>query len=33
MSVGVDSLMGHLDVFNLLGKETLEKGRVVARIE
>jgi hypothetical protein len=31
MSVGADSLMGHLDVFKLLNKETLEKGRVIKK--
>lgn len=28
MSVGADSLMGHLDISKLLDKETLERGRV-----
>lgn len=28
MSVGADSLMGHLDMSKLLDKETLERGRV-----
>jgi len=28
MSVGADSLMGHLDMNKLLNKETLEKGRM-----
>ena len=27
MSVGADSLMGHLDISKLLDKETLERGR------
>lgn len=31
MSVGADSLMGHLDVFKLLDKETLEKGRLIKK--
>lgn len=33
MSVGVDSLMGHLDMSKLLDKETLEKGRVVVEVK
>ena len=33
MSVGADSLMGHLDMNKLLNKETFEKGRAVATIE
>lgn len=33
MSVGVDSLMGHLDMSKLLDKETLERGRVVVTTE
>ena len=28
MSVGADSLMGHLNMNKLLDKETLEKGRI-----
>jgi len=31
VSVGADSLMGHLDVSKLLDKETLEKGRVIKK--
>ena len=30
MSVGADSLMGHLDMNKLLSKEILEKGRVIS---
>ena len=33
MSVGVDSLMGHLDMSKLLDKETLERGRAVPTME
>ena len=33
MSVGVDSLMGHLDMSKLLDKETLERGRAVVTME
>ncbi len=33
MSVGADSLMGHLDMSKLLDKETLERGRVVVTME
>ena len=33
MSVGIDSLMGHLDMSKLLDKETLERGRAVATME
>ncbi len=33
MSVGADSLMGHLDMSKLLNKETLERGRVVVTME
>ena len=33
MSVGADSLMGHLDMSKLLNKETLERGRAVATME
>ena len=33
MSVGADSLMGHLDMSKLLNKETFEKGRAVATME
>lgn len=29
MSVGADSLMAHIDMFKLLDKETLERGRVI----
>ena len=33
MSVGADSLMGHLDMSKLLNKETFEKGRAVVTME
>ena len=33
MSVGIDSLMGHLDMSKLLNKETLERGRAVITME
>ena len=33
MSVGIDSLMGHLDMSKLLDKETLERGRAVVTME
>ena len=33
MSVGIDSLMGHLDMSKLLDKETLERGRAVIAME
>jgi len=33
MSVGADSLMGHLDMNKLLNKETLETGRVLPKQE
>ena len=33
MSVGIDSLMGHLDMSKLLDKETLEKGRAAVKME
>lgn len=33
MSVGADSLMGHLDMSKLLDKETLERGRAVVTME
>ena len=33
MSVGADSLMGHLDMSKLLNKETLERGRAVVTME
>ena len=33
MSVGIDSLMGHLDMSKLLDKETLERGRAVITME
>ena len=31
MSVGADSLMGSVDMFKLLNKETLEQGRVIRK--
>jgi len=31
MSVGADSLMGSIDMFKLLNKETLEQGRVIRK--
>ena len=33
MSVGADSLMGHLDMSKLLNKETFERGRAVVTME
>ena len=33
MTVGADSLMGHLDMSKLLNKETLERGRAVVTME
>ena len=33
MSVGIDSLMGHLDKSKLHNKETLERGRAVVTME
>ena len=33
MSVGADSLMGHLDMSKLLNKETFERGRAVVTTE
>ena len=33
MSVGADSLMGHLDMSKLLDKEALERGRAAVKME